>query len=86
MTLPYPPGGITDVEAWRWEIAAQAFRDGQLTRRQVAEFVSCTPYEVVVEFERRGIEMLYDRGDWEEDVKVSEELIAEQKLQRVDRH
>ena len=85
LTLPYPKGGIQDPQEWRWEVAVRAYDDEQLTLRQVAIFVGLTPYEVAIEFKRRGVEIYLDADDLVDERRAAAETVTQNRQVARDR-
>ena len=72
----YPPGGITDAEAWHVEVGLVAYEDEQLTLKQLAVFLKVDEVEAIRILEAHDVE-IYKDLDWLEDELVGAEHIAE---------
>ena len=73
----YPPGGITDAEAWHVEVGLVAYEDEQLTLKQLAAFLKVDEVEAIRILKAHDIE-IYKDLDWlEEELAGSEAIVQE---------
>lgn len=68
----YPPEGIQDVLAWRTELGLVAYRDGQLTLKQLAAFLELDVVQTLHLMKVSGVEYVRDKAWLEQELKGAE--------------
>ena len=64
----YPPGGITDAEAWHVEVGLVAYEDEQLTLKQLAAFLQLSLEKTIEVLDKHNVEIHLDADDLENEI------------------
>ena len=75
----YPPEGIRDATAFRVEVGLVAYEDGQLTLRQLAEFLGLDEAATLEVMAAHGVEYVRDEDYVRHELAMIDRLGAQSK-------